>query len=250
MKRINTLIVVLLSSLVLGACSNASSDNSSNNTSTQSTSNSDSSNHTGGEGTFLNKSYKVELQGETWNTALASTNQIFESDGSKYSEKVQLLKNYLNTDNSGDSGLISSLSGAFVYNGTYLEDKINALQLGNGNSSMGELTLNFAYPISKIEVKVEGYSKPYTDYKTGTKVANADSYSILAIGTSETPKMKVLDMSVTNPDKASLPVTLTSSVEFNSGITSLTFKGIGDESFSDGAFAAGRVMFHYINFFY
>ncbi len=253
MKRINTLMVVLLSSLVLGACNNTSSESkdATSDVSMDSTSSTETSTTSGqdeGGTEFLNKSYKVELQGDAWDMAMGNTNQIYE-DGTKQADKVELLKNHLNSNNGEDSGLISSMDGTCVFNGKYLEEaKVHALQLGNAKSSMGELTLNFAMPISKIEVKVEGYSKPYTvggDYNE-----NADQYSILAIGTSENPKMKVLDMSVTNPDKADLPVILTGSVEFTSGASSITFKGIGDESFSDGAFASGRTMFHYINFYY
>lgn len=255
MKKINKLPIILISSFLLVACGNSSNGSTSGGESigtsnSEISSNSNSTTTSGGEEvSFLNKSYKVETQGSAWDGVMNKSAQILGDGIGNYAKAQEAFINYLNSDNGVDTGLVSSISGESVNNTKYKDGgTVNALMLGNGKSSMGELTLNFSLPISKIEVEVESYSKPYSYGDVSSK--NADKYSVLAIGTKENQKMKVLDMSLETNGEDNLPLISTASLEFVKGTRSVTFKGIGDENFESDFFEPGRIAFHHIYFSY
>ncbi len=256
MKKINKLPILLISSFLLVACGNSSNSSSSTNGSlstgtsnSEISSNSNSTTSSGGEEiSFLNKSYKVETQGSAWDSIINKGTQIIGDSSGNYSKAAEAFINYLNSSDE-ETKLVSSIEGYSVKSAEYKEKPyVNALMIGNNNSTMGELTLNFSRFISKIEVKVESYSKPYSYGDVSEK--NADKYTVLAIGTKENQKMKVLDMSSETNGEDNLPITLTGEVEFPKGVKSITFKGIGDEKFESDFLGAGRTVFHYINFYY
>ncbi len=254
MKKINKLPIFLISAFLLVACGNSSSSSTSEKDSTgtsksEISSNSNSATSSGGEEiSFLNKSYKVETQGSAWDNVISKGTQIIGDSSGNYSKGEEAFINYLNAQDE-ETNLVSSIEGDSVKSAEYKEKPyVNALMIGNNNSTMGELTLNFSRFISKIEVKVESYSKPYSYGDVSEK--NADKYTVLAIGTKENQKMKVLDMSSETNGEDNLPITLTGAVEFPEGVKSITFKGIGDEKFEGDFFEAGRTVFHYINFYY
>ncbi len=261
MKKINTLATILLSSLLLCACNETASDNSTLNEDSSSTSVIETSSseiikseeqtgeETGGNTSiFLNKSYTVETQGSKWDSLMSAGTHIFSDQTGDYTKSVEKFKVYLNKNGEEDTELVSSLSGADVNSSKCKElSEVNALVIGNSKSSMGELTLNFSRPISKIELEVESYYKTFT-YGDGKSV---DKYSVLAIGDSTNSRMKVLDMSLKSNGEDNLPIKLKESLEFVDGISTLTFKGVGDELFDEGAsFSPGRTIFNYLTFFY
>lgn len=265
MKKINTIATILLSSLLLCACNETASDKSSLNedssfTSVIETSSSEISKsdeqtgtetgeETGGDTSiFLNKSYTVETQGSKWDSLMSAGTHIFSDQTGDYTKIVEKFKTYLNKNGEEDTGLVSSLSGADVNSSKCKElSEVNALVIGNSSSSMGELTLNFSRPIFKIELEVESFYKTYS-YNNGKSI---DKYSVLAIGDSTNSKMKVLDMSMKSNGEDYLPIKLNESLEFVDGISTLTFKGVGDELFDEGAsFSPGRTIFNYLTFFY
>ncbi len=248
MNRLNKLFSIILISIFIVSCGNELSSTYCNGETSINTSLNGDQN----TATFLNKSYKVETEGDVWNEAMGEKNlQFFDASSTSYPSNAAKLLNYLNCGDPSLS-LISSIEGNSLNNTGYKENtSAYALMLGNGSSSMGSMLLNFSIPVSKIEIEVQSYYKPYPDYTNpGNYVKNADMYSVLAVGTSVNPKIEVIDMSINSYSADDLPITSTRSIEFSKGINQVIFTGIGNEEFSAGSFAPGRIAFHYIAFYY